>query len=130
MSPPAAQKKSPALPNGEPPENDNRSTVMEPSSHILYLRGRVLVDPDSSIFSACITTMHPRVSTGGMAGRLRTPLAVVVLADPDQRSPSERDLAVLWVVAGGEPARGRAVGGGKSVGWGVQITTFSPRTLA
>ena len=59
--------------------------------------------------------MHPRVSTGGVAGGLRTPLAVVVLADPDQLSPSERDLAVLWVVAGGEPARGRAVGGEKAL---------------
>jgi len=32
--------------------------VLARYSDILYLRGRVLVDPDRSIFSAFITTMH------------------------------------------------------------------------
>ena len=62
------------------------------------------------------------------------PLAVVILADPDQLSPSERDLAEFLGLSPAESPLAAALLAGKKLGKiavvGVQVTTFSPRTLA
>src|ERR1700680_2112679 len=115
VSPRRAQKKSPACPTGNRQRMiTGRPSWSRPATFCTSVAEYWLTQIAHSFRPVSLRCI-PRVSTGGVAGGLRTPLAVVVLADPDQLSPSERDLAVLRVVAGGEPARGRAVGGEKAL---------------
>jgi DNA-binding CsgD family transcriptional regulator len=73
-----------------------------------------------------ILTVAPLGADLSVYGR---PLALIVLADPDQQSPSERDLAEFFGLSPAESRLAVALLAGKklreiALDWGVQITTL------